>query len=493
MKFKSIKYKGKKWANYKDLVAYSNQLKNSNEQITEEQFDVKWRRWQAKNIGKLPTFELIERWLTSRAAANSISYKGTRYKGPSALYEVNKNIANISFKAFHLNLKKNVTDIDDDFITACLQGTRVVSREGTRISQFRSLWEKIESPKVSWARVSQQITAYRKEFGCEPSEQCVKKMCAKDSVQWLDKRSSRFGLGHKDFFNSIIDIKFKRSFKSWLSKIRQNYKVTGKVIRESLAIELAKSDPHPDCIVGILYEVINLINNKKYIGITTQSLDERKRAHIKDSKSQRNSARSLQQAIKKHGKDNFIFTEVGKFNSIEDLENAEIELIKNENSLSPNGYNLDKGGKGVRGWGRLVVYRGVSYKNLTTLCHVLHLNLKRIESRLRLGFSLEEAIEMPKGMVLKTYQNGHKIPLKIKAMIAGIPYKKVHERQNAGWTENEALEKEPRRYRSANAKPITVSGIAFNSIRAAALFYKIPEGRVRKRLKLKWPIERVFK
>ena len=493
MKLKSIKYEDKEWADYKELVAHSNRRKQGYKQISCAQFDAKWRKWQIGNPDLEPTDELISAWLIPRVAANSIYYKGIRYNGPSALYEANKDIANISFKAFHLNLRSNLTDIDDDFITACLKGTRVVSSEGTRISKYRKIWQDKEEPKVKWPRVSQQITTHRNVFDSEPTEQDVEDYCVRHDTQWLDKGSPNFGLSRKKFFESLTTIQFKCSFKSWKTRISRYIKLT-ESINESTAIKLAEMHFNIDCavVIGTLYEVTNSVNDKKYVGITIQTLDERKRGHFRQAIRKSYSSGSFQEAIIQLGTDSFIFSEVGKFNSIDELEKAEIQRISEENTLSPYGYNLDPGGKGVNGFYNPRVYRGVTYQNLPSLAKRLNLNPKRLESRLRQNWTLEEAIEVPKGMALKTYQNGHKIPLKIKAQNAGIPYKKFLERLNAGWTENEALEKEPRCYRRANAKPITVYERDFNSIREAALFHNIPEGTVRKRLKLQWPIKRVF-
>lgn len=492
MKLKRIKYKGKEWDNYKDLVSHTNKLKPRYQQVTAALFDAKWRKWQRKNPESEPTTKLISAWLKSRAGVNSIYYKGIRYKGPSDLYNSNKSIANISYKSFHLNLKKN-GGINEDYITACLKGTRVVSKEGTRISQSRKIWQDIEDPKVNWPRVSQQITNHRKVFGCEPTKQEIKGYCFRNTSEWLEKDSPSFGLSKKAFYNSITNIQYKCSLKSWINRVRKYSCVAGGVISESTAIELSKESPNPNFIIGILYIVKNIVNDKKYIGITTQTLQERKNGHFRQAIRKEYSSGSFQEAIVQFGKNSFIFTEVDKFHSLPELENAEVELIKKECTLSPFGYNLDAGGKGVRGYHNQKHYRGKTYRNLASLAEIHNLNPVRLASRIYNGWSLDEAIEVPKGMPLKSYKNGHEKPLKTKAMEAGVPHSKVYDRLKSGWTECEALEKVSRGYRHPNAIPITVKGRRFNSIRKAALFHQIPEGTIRKRLKLKWPIDEAFK
>jgi len=85
----------------------------------------------------------------------------------------------------------------------------------------------------------------------------------------------------------------------------------------------------------IIYKTINTINNKIYIG--------------KDSRNNPNylgSGKLLKKAIVKYGKESFVKEILGFYNSIEELNNAEIKFIELFNSLSPNGYNLAKGGEG---------------------------------------------------------------------------------------------------------------------------------------------------
>jgi len=86
------------------------------------------------------------------------------------------------------------------------------------------------------------------------------------------------------------------------------------------------------------YEIINKVNGKCYIGITI-NFNRRIKQHQKAS-----SNSLIHKAILKYGEDNFIYTILAENLSIEEAEEMEIQLIKERNSLSPNGYNLAKGG-----------------------------------------------------------------------------------------------------------------------------------------------------
>jgi len=102
---------------------------------------------------------------------------------------------------------------------------------------------------------------------------------------------------------------------------------------------------------GIVYKITNLINNKTYIGITTKSLNERKRGHIQACSS-KNRKYLIHKAIYKYGVDNFIFEQLDTFHDTDNGRNKEIEYIKKYNSFykNGNGYNMTIGGEGTQGF-----------------------------------------------------------------------------------------------------------------------------------------------
>lgn len=93
-----------------------------------------------------------------------------------------------------------------------------------------------------------------------------------------------------------------------------------------------------------IYKITNLVNNKIYIGQTTRSVEDRWRDHCTLTKSKHKSLIRL--AVAKYGKQSFKIETIDQCFSIEELNWKEKERIEEFNSLSPNGYNLDNGGKG---------------------------------------------------------------------------------------------------------------------------------------------------
>jgi len=91
--------------------------------------------------------------------------------------------------------------------------------------------------------------------------------------------------------------------------------------------------------MGCIYKIRNKIDNKIYIGQTTQDLDIRWKQHLKNT----SNCRYLKNAFDKHGIDNFEL-ELVCTTSDDLLNDMEIEYIKNFDCLVPNGYNLRLGG-----------------------------------------------------------------------------------------------------------------------------------------------------
>lgn len=94
--------------------------------------------------------------------------------------------------------------------------------------------------------------------------------------------------------------------------------------------------------MGLIYKITNKVNNKSYIGQTTQTLEKRWKKHL----SQLNDNTYFHRAIKKYGANNFLkeILEDNIFN--EKLDEREIYWIAKEGTYIDNGgYNLTVGGK----------------------------------------------------------------------------------------------------------------------------------------------------
>lgn len=105
-----------------------------------------------------------------------------------------------------------------------------------------------------------------------------------------------------------------------------------------------------DKCYGIIYKAINKINGKIYIGQTVQSLDKRISQHINNALNNQDNM-YFHKAIRKYGKESFIWEIITQCNSREELNKAEIGVIKKYDVFG-DGYNLNYGGEGNAGFER---------------------------------------------------------------------------------------------------------------------------------------------
>lgn len=98
----------------------------------------------------------------------------------------------------------------------------------------------------------------------------------------------------------------------------------------------------------IIYKITNLINNKIYIGQTTQELKQRIQNYKEEIKFS-NTNRPIIMAMRKYGFNNFLFEILeDNISTKEDLDQKEIYYIKNYQSLiNQKGYNVENGGNSV--------------------------------------------------------------------------------------------------------------------------------------------------
>ena len=89
---------------------------------------------------------------------------------------------------------------------------------------------------------------------------------------------------------------------------------------------------------------VSLLGEIKYIGITIQGIRVRWLSHCSAARNSKN--RALPRAIRKYGPKAFVVEHIASAKTREDLMALEVLLIKQWNTLAPQGYNLTGGGDG---------------------------------------------------------------------------------------------------------------------------------------------------
>jgi len=94
-----------------------------------------------------------------------------------------------------------------------------------------------------------------------------------------------------------------------------------------------------NAIMAQVYLITNTLNNKQYIGVTNNSLQERWKSHLYDNN-------VISKAIKKYGKEHFSIEAIHECDTMDEAYSLEPKFIIEHNTQYPNGYNISLGGKG---------------------------------------------------------------------------------------------------------------------------------------------------
>jgi len=142
----------------------------------------------------------------------------------------------------------------------------------------------------------------------------------------------------------------------------------------------------------IVYLATNLVNGMQYVGITTRSLWDRIRGHKHSSSKGKGGDLTINHAIRKFGIESFSFDVVGSAVSIEDLKKQEMYYITKYKTLTPNGYNQNKGGAlaGLNG-GKPISIHGKKYSSRRAVSHAFGLGGSQVSVRLSKGWTIEQA------------------------------------------------------------------------------------------------------
>ncbi|NNG06976.1 MAG: hypothetical protein HKM90_04515 [Desulfobacteraceae bacterium] len=127
-------------------------------------------RWKKKHPGRKLTDEAIEKALTPQAARSAIQYRGEWYKGPTSLYKVLEDIAELPAIRFAAKLrewKKENPDRKptDEEIEGFTKRLLSQTDDGRFIGPLHLMWEEIPEPKLDWDFVRQKVYEFRNNTG----------------------------------------------------------------------------------------------------------------------------------------------------------------------------------------------------------------------------------------------------------------------------------------------------------------------------------------
>ena len=133
---------------------------------------------------------------------------------------------------------------------------------------------------------------------------------------------------------------------------------------------------------GYVYLIENKINDKKYIGKTYLSIEQRWYQHCLDSKKAINQSRPLYKAIQKYGIENFSITKIEYCENCEEREKYWISFYDSYH----NGYNATLGGDGTKYFeysDEEVISKFQELKTIKEVANFFHCDIDTISIRLK--------------------------------------------------------------------------------------------------------------
>lgn len=131
--------------------------------------------------------------------------------------------------------------------------------------------------------------------------------------------------------------------------------------------------------MAYIYEITNILNQKKYIGKTEQSIEKRFKEHCSDAFKERNEKRPLYAAMRKYGIENF------QIELIEETDNPnerEIFWIEQKRTFK-NGYNATMGGDGKKYLDYdLIISEYSEIQNMTKVAEKLNISVDSVRTAL---------------------------------------------------------------------------------------------------------------
>jgi len=146
----------------------------------------------------------------------------------------------------------------------------------------------------------------------------------------------KFTFGTKYDKNKLISTSIKEETKKQLIKVWN----CGK-----LKYELFVNDDN-QIVFGFIYMIKNIINDKKYIGQTTRNIQKRIYEYKSAFNLNNHNNPYLYNSFNKYGWDNFEFSIIDTAQSIDELNDKEINYISQYNTTNKKlGYNIESGGR----------------------------------------------------------------------------------------------------------------------------------------------------
>lgn len=177
-----------------------------------------------------------------------------------------------------------------------------------------------------------------------------------------------------------------------------------------------------------IYEIKNITNNKKYIGVT-KNLRKRKNTHFSLLRNNKHHNIHLQNAYNKYGIKNFVFSVIS-----ERIDSSEDAFLKEIDLISKFGYyNLTSGGEGHSGLNKKkCIWNGVEFDSIKEASEFFGEKYSTFKYRIKNGYKKNSDFREYRK---ETIWNGKRFKTQKEcAKHLGISVSSMNERVKKGYT-----------------------------------------------------------
>ena len=261
----------------------------------------------------------------------------------------------------------------------------------------------------------------------------------------------------------------------------------------------------------LVYVVTNQVNGMQYVGATRRKEEaKRMEEHIKASRG-KTRPNSLQEAIAKHGEQNFSIHVAERCASLNELSKAENIWMIQLNTQNPNGYNKARGSISEKPIWEYANYKNVyavdgkKFYTVAALAEAYNASEYNLRWRLHRSpepWTIRQALGLDEPPIidpLRNFKNTEVDGKTFKSQAAacrhyGIEVKLYRTRLHKGWSPEEAVGLHERLpvFNDPNARQVEVGGETFRSIKQAAEHHGLRYGAVYQRISHGWTIEQAL-
>ena len=234
---------------------------------------------------------------------------------------------------------------------------------------------------------------------------------------------------------------------------------------------------------GFVYLITCVPEQKSYIGITRRSPKQRFQGHKKRAERGQGDYASLQEALRTYDDDCFKYEILAEAKTLGELSDKEVFYIDELSTLTPVGYNKNRGGSVAIG-AQPFFFQDELFQSLADLADHYDIYEETLRKRLRAGWTMLESLGLELRPKIKVAGESFEVAKKKFISQAElcehfeISLNSFRSRQRMGWSLEESVGLEER-----EKKQYVVAGVEYKTLVDVYTHYQLDKEKMASRLK----------